>query len=70
MLRSTEGLVPGVDIGVVLAQRFERIRGEVPHLALPPALAVSLTERLGTLGDSLLEGPPGGQAMRLSSETV
>ena len=54
MLRSTEGLVPGVDVGFVLAQRFERIRSEIPRLALPRPLAASLGERLGSYGASLL----------------
>lgn len=55
MLRSTEGLAPGVDIRVVLADRFERIRGRIPTLALPGDTKESLTAQLTKLTGSLIQ---------------
>lgn len=53
MLRSTEGLAPGVDVGRVLRQRFERIEQQIPRLDLPAALATDLVAQLEALKVSL-----------------
>ncbi len=49
MLRSTEGLAPGVDVVQILAQRFERIRKQLPQLALPEATARGAKEQVDTI---------------------
>ena len=54
MLRSTEGLVPGVDIAPVLSQRFDRIRTQLPQLEIPPETLATLTKQLTELSRSLL----------------
>jgi hypothetical protein len=53
MLRSTEGLVPGVDIRIVLADRFDRIRERIPALRLATDMARSVTSQLTQLSTSL-----------------
>ena len=53
MLRSTEGLVPGVDVALILKQRFMRIEDEIPRLALPEGKAADLLARLTTLRETL-----------------
>jgi hypothetical protein len=53
MLRSTEGLVAGVDIRLILTQRFDRIREQIPALPFPADVAASLMSQLAELGQSL-----------------
>jgi hypothetical protein len=57
MLRSTEGLIPGVDIRVVLADRFDRIREQILRIGLSPDVAESLTGELRRLRASLASVP-------------
>jgi hypothetical protein len=53
MLRSTEGLVPGVDVRLVLTERFDHIREQIPALPLSADMADSLTSRLTGFSRSL-----------------
>jgi hypothetical protein len=46
MLRSTEGLAPGVDVMAMLVERFAHIRAQLPHLALSRATVASLVAQL------------------------
>jgi hypothetical protein len=46
MLRSTEGLAPGVDVRSVLRERFAHIRAQLPNLALSEAKVASLVGQL------------------------
>jgi hypothetical protein len=55
-LRSTEGLVPGVDFRSILTDRFERIREQIPALDLARDLAQSLSSGLADLSGSLADG--------------
>ena len=56
MLRSTEGLVPGVDVALVLAQRFDRIRRQLPRLELPAGTIDALMDQVDASA-----GPIGAQ---------
>ena len=53
MLRSTEGVTPGVDINVILGERFDRICAQIPALELAPDMAESLAMQLVQLRTSL-----------------
>jgi|KBSMisStaDraftv2_1062788.scaffolds.fasta_scaffold20520_1 hypothetical protein len=53
MLRSTEGLVPGVDTGLILRQRFLRIEHEVPKLTIAAATSRSMLDQLWRLREAI-----------------
>ena len=53
MLRSTEGLAPGVDIRLILMQRLDRIREQIRALALSADVAEPLAAKLRELSKSL-----------------
>lgn len=53
MLRSTEGLAPGVDVALVLRQRFDRIQRQLAHLGLPEGLTRVLEKQFEAMKGSL-----------------
>lgn len=58
MLRSTEGLAPGVSIAIVIRQRLALIEAQVPRLPISKALGEHWSARLATLGATLAEAVP------------
>lgn len=53
MLRATEGLAPGVDVGLVLGPRFRRIAARIGELDLPTEARAAILAQLEALRESL-----------------
>ena len=53
MLRSTEGLVAGIDVRRVVSARLRDIAAQLPALALPPEVAARMGERLAGLIETM-----------------
>ena len=62
MLRSTEGLAPGVDARVVLADRLADIALQLPGVGLPPDATSRIAAALAELGETLPRPSDGARA--------